>query len=183
MDLDKVQWMIEEGKSTMDTRPFLLALADNHLDVNFAIARWLISNGHVDAKKELRILLDDYMFVTVQKLLRLVEIGEIDNIEEEDAYVMWKMESVYTTNFLRVMLPRSDPPPDIRTRLLQDESQKDIVLSGLELRKKLSEFLKDRRQTNLMGALDFLPNVLRQEIIKLEEGSLSTDEMWKVIGK
>jgi hypothetical protein len=133
MELDKVQWLIEEGKSTMDSGLFLLALADENMDVDFAIVRWLISSGRVDAEKELGILLDQYLYITVPKLLRLVEIGEIDNIASDDAYIIWTKETTYTTDFLRIMLPRSNPPRRILKQLLKNEGrEKNLVLQLME---------------------------------------------------
>jgi hypothetical protein len=65
--------------------------------------------------------------------------------------------SAYTTDFLRIMLPRSDPPISIRRRLLEDEDRKDFVLSGLELRIRLPEFFNNRYD-GLMGKLSpYLP--------------------------
>jgi hypothetical protein len=182
--LDKVRWMIEEGKSIVNTRLLLVALGDDHLDFDFAIARWLISNGHVDAKQELGNLLSvtyrHLMADPIPRLLRLVEIGLIDNIaSEDDAYAIWTRGSVYTTDFLRIMLPRSDPPISVRTRLLEDENRRDFVLSGLELRIRLPEFFNDRYDGLMEKLSPHLPKVLRHATIMLEQGSLSTDEMWE----
>jgi hypothetical protein len=132
----------------------------------------------LDAKKEFGNLLSDRNS-TVPELLRLVEIGELDNIAPEYVYVMWTKELVYTKKFLRIMLPRSDPPIRIRTCLLQDEERKDFVLNGLELRIKLPAFFKNRYDDLMEKLSPYLPKVLRHETIMLEQGSLSTDEMWE----
>jgi hypothetical protein len=178
--LDRFQWIVEEGKSTVSTTNFLSTLDGDEQGPDFAIARWLISNGHVDAMKEFRNVIHSVKrgYQIVPRLLRLVEICELDNMEEEDASAMWKMgEPDYTTDFLRVMLPRSDPPPDVRTRLLQDETQKDIVLSGLELRKKVVKFHKSR--SRVVNQLNF-PDDLIDSVLEEYVGELTTDEMWNM---
>jgi hypothetical protein len=82
----------------VSTGHFLITLADDQIDSEFAITKWLISSGHVDAKKEFGILLDGDLYVTILELLRLVEIGELANIGPEEAYIMWTKEAtVYTT--------------------------------------------------------------------------------------
>jgi hypothetical protein len=176
--VDKVEWMIEEGKSIVTAKHLLLALKGP----DFTIARWLISSPHVDAMEQFRIILHGgqrFPYRSVPRLLRFIEIGEFDNIEKNDSDIMWTMaDSVYTTEFLEIMLPRSDPPDDIRKQLINDEKHKDLVHRGLELRTKLRE-----RPSGLMKVLEeaLPPNVLRQKVIDLEKGRLSTKEMWNTI--
>jgi hypothetical protein len=74
---------------------------------------------------------------------------------------------------------RSDPSFLICTILLQNEDQKDLVLRGLELRKRLPEYFRDRHDVLVKALPSFVPNVLRNKMIKLvDESKLSTDEMW-----
>jgi hypothetical protein len=180
-ELDKVHWIVDCEYLIVNTHLLLVALADEQKEFGFTIAKWLISNGHVDAKKELGNILGDnvYRYLNVSRLLRRVKIGQIDNIaSEDDAYAIWTKESVYTTDFLRTMLPRSDPPISVRRRLLEDEDRKDFVLSGLELRRRLPEYLNDRYNCLLEKLSPHLPKVVRHETVMLEH-SLSTDEMWE----
>jgi hypothetical protein len=181
-ELDKTHWIIDCEYSIVNTHLLLVALADEQEEFEFTIAKWLISNGHVNAKQELGNILGDnvYRYLDVSRLLRLVEIGQIDNIaSEDDAYAIWIKDSVYTTDFLRIILPRSDPPISVRMRLLEDDDRKDFVLSGLVLRMRLPEFLNDRYDGLMEKLSPHLPKVLRHETVMLEQGSLSTDEMWE----
>jgi hypothetical protein len=79
------------------------------------------------------------------------------------------------------MLPRSDPPILVRAAFLNNKGgQKDLFLRGLELRKRLPDYLKDRSAVLVNALSPFLPSVLQHITIKLDDNSLSTAEMWEI---
>jgi hypothetical protein len=193
--VDIVKWMVEEGGTVMDPDPpypraestVMYALSDEFARWDFAVARWLISSGHADVQEEFRVCMSSMLRprvsssklpLSMSSVLRLIDIGD-PNISVRDGINLWgEFETLGDgdqDSFLMTMLPRSDPPREIRDSLL-DSDHSDLVLSGIELRRRLPEFLKERAG-GLSDALSFLPNVLRAQTMKLD-GTFSTEDMW-----